>query len=521
VHQIWLLFGVLVSVGALLLVAYRTGVPYPIVLVAGSLAVGFVPGTPNVEVDPELILVGVLPPLLYAAAFFSNVHEMKDNHRPIRLLAVGLVLVTTAVVGVIGHAVIGLSWPVAFTLGAIVSPTDAVSATAIASRLGAPRRYVTIVEGESLVNDATALIAYKFAVAAVVTGTFSLLDAAGSFVIDAASGIAIGLAVGWVVRRIRTWVRDAPTEIAIGLLTPYLAYLPAEALEVSAVLAAVTAGIYLGWHASHIADPETRIASTSVWETVVFLLNSMLFVIVGLQLPDVIDGIQDVPATTLVGDALLIAAVVVAVRFAWVLLTLWLPGRKGQGEARVTGRYAVLIGWTGMRGAVSLAAALAIPLHVEGGGPFPSRDFVIFLVYGVILVTLLGQGLALPKLLRWSGLSDAEEIARQEAEARRRAAEAAIARIDELLDEDWVRPRTARRMRDLYEFRARRYTAQLDDEDDGSIEENSVAFQRLRRAVMDAERDEILRLRNRGDIDDDTMRRIQRDLDLEDARLEI
>lgn len=373
-------------------------------------------------------------------------------------------------------------------------------------------------------NDATALIAYKFAVAAVVTGTFSLADAVGSFVLDAAAGIAIGLLCGWIIRWIRTPIRDTPTEIAISLFTPYLAYLPAEALGVSAVLAAVTAGIYLGWHAPRIADPDTRIASFSVWETTVFLLNSLLFVLVGLQLPDVIDGITSEPTGSIIRDGVVVAFAVIAVRFLWVFPAMWMPHRAAGGgriDPTNKARGVLLIGWTGMRGALSLAAALAIPLTVDGGGAFPDRDLVIFLVYSVILVTLLGQGLALPPLIRWAGVSDKDLIGRQEAEARRRAAEVAIGRIDELQDEDWVQPGSARRLRKAYEFRVRRFEAQLDREDDGAIEEGSLAFQRLRREVLEAERDEVLRLRDGGEIDDDTMRRIQRDLDLDDARLDI
>jgi CPA1 family monovalent cation:H+ antiporter len=526
VHDhVLVLLGVLVAVGLLLLLAYKTRIPYPIVLVAGSVGLGFIPGTPDVEVDPDTILIGVLPPLLYAAAFFSNLHEMKDNLRPIGLLAIGLVLFTTVAVGVVGHEVIGLSWPVAFTLGAIVSPTDAVSATAIAGRLGAPRRYVTIVEGESLVNDATALIAYKFAVAAVVTGTFSLAHAVGAFLVEAGAGIAIGLAVGWIVQQVRQRIRDAPTEIAITLITPYLAYLPSEALGVSAVLSAVTCGIYLGWQAPRILDPATRLQSFAVWETVVFLLNSFLFVLVGLELPTVLDDIGGEPAGSLLRDGLLVAATVVAVRFIWVFPAMLVPerwsDRVSMRDPRSPVRSVVLIGWTGMRGALSLAAALAIPTTIDAGGAFPDRNLVIFLVYCVILVTLVGQGLALPWFIRWAGVSDEEEDARMEAKARRRAAEAAIARIDELLDEDWVHPKAARRLRSAYEYRLRRFDAQLDEDDDGEIEEKSLAMQRLRREVLEAERAEILALRDAGEIPDDTMRDIERDLDLDDTRLDI
>ncbi len=241
------LLGVLLGVALLLVLAYRVRLPYPILLVAGGAALGFFPGLPSVELDPDLVLVIFLPPLLYAAAFFSSLRDLRDNVRSIALLAIGLVVFTTLAVGVVAHAVVDdLSWAAAFTLGAVLSPTDPVAATAIASRAGAPRRFVTIVEGEALVNDATALIAYKVAIVAVLTGSFSLLDAGGEFVLNAVAGVAIGIAVGVLVARVRRKLDDAPTEITISLLTPYFAYLPAEALGVSAVLAAVTSGIWLG-----------------------------------------------------------------------------------------------------------------------------------------------------------------------------------------------------------------------------------------------------------------------------------
>ena len=233
------------------------------------------------------MLIIVLPPLLYAAAFFSSLRELRDNLREISLLAIGLVIFTMVGVAVVAHEVIdGMSWEAAFVLGAVVSPTDPVAASAIAARVGAPRRYVTIVEGESLVNDATALVAYKFAVAAVVTGSFSLAEAGGRFVLNAVVGVAIGIAVGYVIARLRKALDDAPTEITISLVTPYFAYLPAEALGVSAVLAAVTAGIYLGWHSPELITPATRIQAFSVWEILVFVLNAVLFMLVGLQLPE-------------------------------------------------------------------------------------------------------------------------------------------------------------------------------------------------------------------------------------------
>ncbi len=502
--------------------------PYPILLVAGGAALGFFPGLPSVELDPDLVLVIFLPPLLYAAAFFSSLRDLRDNVRPIGLLAIGLVVFTTLLVGVVAHAVVDdLSWAAAFTLGAVLSPTDPVAATAIASRAGAPRRFVTIIEGESLVNDATALIAYKVAVGAVVTGSFSLVDAGGEFVLNAVAGVAhrrssVGAVVAWVRRA----TDDAPTEITISLLTPYFAYLPAEALGVSAVLAAVTSGIWLGWRSPELITPATRLQAFSVWEVLVFILNAALFVLVGLQLRTVVERISDdYAAGDLVLWAAVIAAAVIVVRFLWVFPATYLPRllsrRERERDPMPPPTHVLLVAWTGMRGAVSLAAALAIPLTVDGGGPFPGRDLIIFLVYTTILVTILGEGLTLAPLIRLLGIEDDGMEERLEVKARVKAAKRAIARVDELVGEEWVREETAGRMRGLYEFRIRRFRARFDDEDDGSIEDGSLAYQRLRREVLEAERSEIVRLRNEGFINDQIMHRIERDLDLEDTRLEL
>lgn len=521
------LLGVLAGVTALLVLAYHARIPYPILLVVGGGALAFIPGLPQVDLDPDLVLVVILPPLLYSAAFFSSLRDLRANLAPIGLLAIGLVIVTTLAIGVVAHYFIDdLSWGAAFTLGAVLSPTDPVAATAIASRAGAPRRFVTIVEGESLLNDSSALILYKATVAAVVTGSFSLLDAGFDFVLGAAAGIAIGLLVGIVIARVRSVVDDPPTEITISLMTPYFAYLPAEALGVSAVLAAVTAGIWLGWRAPALITPPVRIQSFSVWEILTFVLNAALFVLVGLQLPQIVERIADeYPVSDLVLWSALVFATVVVTRFVWVYLSTYVP-RLISDHSRWQGpsyrpQVVALIGWTGMRGAVSLAAALAIPLTVDGGAPFPDRDLIVFLVYVTILATLLLQGLSLAPLIRLMGIEDDGKLDRLEAKARIKAARRAIARIDELQGEDWVRDVSADRMRSGYEFRIRRFGSRFDDEDDGAEEAQSQAYQLLRREVLEAERAEIIRLRNEGVINDEVLRRIQHDLDLEDTRLDL
>jgi monovalent cation/hydrogen antiporter len=531
-HGDLVVLAVLLVAGAFLLLADRTQIPYPILLVVGGTALAFVPGVSEFVLDPDVVLIAFLPPLLYGVAFFTSLQDLRANYRPIGLLAVGLVAFTTVTVAVVAHHVVGLPWAAAFVLGAVVSPTDPVAATEIAVRSHAPRRLVTIVEGESLINDSTGLIAYKFAIAAVLTGTFHAFSALGEFVWSAGAGVAIGLAVGWAVGALRARLDDAPTETAVSLLTPYVAYLPAEALGVSAVLAAVSAGLYLGWRSPELVTPSTRIQVTGFWELLTFGLNAALFVLVGLQLSTVVNGLDGYSTGELIAYSLAIAGTVLLTRLAFLfpfnvvsrLLVRRLPRIRNATSAPDPPDYwlTLLLGWSGMRGAVSLAVALAIPLRTDAGDPFPGRDLIIFLAYAVILITVVGQGLTLGKLIDVAGVYDDDEtVLEQEARARIAAAQAALARIDELEAEEWVREASVDRMRRGYEFRIRRFESRLDDDDDGEIEEGSQAYQRLRRHVLAAERAEIIRARNRGDITDDIMRRIERDIDLEDARLEI
>ena len=512
--------GLLAAVAALLAVAPALRVPYPILLVLGGLAIGLVPGMPELELPPELVFFGVLPPLLYSAAFFTSLRDLRANVRPIGLLAIGLVVMTTAGVAVVAHELIdGLNWPSAFVLGAIVSPTDPIAATAIARRLGVPRKLVTIVEGESLVNDGTGLVLYRVAVAAVVTGSFSALDTGGLFVVSVLGGIAVGLAVGWIVRQVRRRLDNPPAEITISLLTGYFAFIPAELLGVSAVLAAVSAGIYLGWYTPELTSSRVRLQGVDVWEIVQYLLNALLFVVIGLQLPVVVDALGDFPVATLLGYAALVSLTVIVLRFVWVFAVLHAPKLIARRVSNWRG--AVFLSWAGMRGAVSLAAALALPLETEAGAPFPGRDLILFLTFTVILATLVGQGLTLPFVIRMLGLEDDGIDAREESEARIRAAEAAILRLDELEQEEWVREDTAGRMRGLYGFRTERFRARFEDGDDGAIELRSQDYQRLRRELLEAERQALVELRRTGVISNDVWIRVARDLDLEDERLDI
>jgi monovalent cation/hydrogen antiporter len=500
------LLALLAAVTGLTALAPALRVPYPIMLVLGGLALGFIPGVPTLTLPPELVLVGILPPLLYAAAFFTGLRDLRANMRPIGLLAVGLVVATMFAVAVVAHFATNLSWSASFVLGAVVAPTDPIAATAIARRLGVPRRIVSIVEGESLVNDATALVLYATAVTAVVAGSFSLWDASLEFVLSVVGGVAIGVGVGWAVALVRIRLDNIPAEILISLLSGYLAYIPAQALGVSGILAAVSIGIYLGWRSPELSTPAMRIQAFAVWETLVFLVNALLFTLIGMQLGPILDGLSGRSTASLVFDALVVVATVMLIRILWVL---------------ATGPRPAVIGWMGMRGAVSLAAALALPLETDAGAPFPGRDLIIFIAFSVILGTLVVQGLTLPAVIRRFRLEEDRLEAKEDTKARIYAAEAALQRLDELLDEDWVRPETAERLRGLYDFRRSRFQARFDGEDDGAIEQQSADFQRLRRELLEAERSAVVGLRNAGRISDEVMRRVERDLDLEDARLEI
>ena len=521
-HVELVVFGLLLGVAALAVLARIVGVPYPITLVLGGSVIGFVPGVPSVELDPDLVLLIFLPPLLYGAAFFTSLRDLKRNARPIALLSIPLVGVTMAAVAVVAHEVIGLGWAESFVLGAIVSPTDAVAPAEIMRRIGAPRRLGTVVEGENLTNDWTALVLYRFAVAAVVTGSFSLVEATGKFFLTGVGGLAIGLVAGWIIKEVRSRIDDPPTEITISILSGYAAYIPAEELGFSGVIAAVTVGVYMGWHTPELTTPLMRIQGVSVWEILTFLLNAVLFLLVGLQLPNVIDGITGYSAGELIYWGLLISLVVIVVRLMWGFTVPYLiraiDRRESQRARRAAWQERLVISWAGMRGSVSLAAALAIPIETDAGAAFPGRDLIILLAYVVILVTLVGQGLTLGPLIERLGVDDDGSEDREEVTARIRLAEAALARIEELREEDWPRPDTLDRVSGQYDYRRRRFAARGEGDGD-HYEERTNAYQRVMYEVFDAQRNELVGMRNRGDISDEVRRRVERELDLEESRL--
>jgi CPA1 family monovalent cation:H+ antiporter len=520
------LLALLASAAALLILAGPLRIPYPILLVLGGLLLGFAPGVPKVTMPPEMVLIGILPPLLYVSAYFTGLRELRTNLRPISLLAIGLVAVTTVGIAVVAHAVADLPWAEAFVLGAVVSPTDPIAATAIGRRLGVPRRLIDIIEGESLVNDGTALVLLRTAIVAAVAGTFSPWEAGGRLVLAIVGGIAVGLAVGYVIRRVRRALDNPPLEVTIAFLTGYFAFLPAAALGVSGVLAAVTAGVYIGWHTPELTTVQTRLMGRGFWEVLTFLLNVLLFGLVGLQLRPILDELSSGHGGwSLVGEAALIALAVIVLRILWVFpatyVPRWLIPRVREHDPSPPLRYPAFVAWNGMRGAVTIAAALLIPLETDAGVPLPGRDLIVFFAFSVVLVTLVVQGLSLPLVIRAlrlesdDGGADAEEV-----QARVRAAEAALLRLDELVGEAWVLDDTAERLRGLYRFRIDRFSARADPEADGKIEKRSLKYQRLRRELLEAERHAVVEMRNTGEISDEVMRRVELDLDLEVSRLD-
>ena len=513
------------AVIGVVLIGRRLKVSYPIALVIGGLCISLVPGLPAVRIHPDVVFLLFLPPLLYAAAWFTSLHDFKANLRPIFFLSVGLVLFTTVVVGLAVHALIpAIPLAVAFALGAIVSPPDAVAATSIAKQVGLPKRVVTILEGESLANDATGLVALRFAIAAAGSGSFSLGDATVHFVWIAAGGVALGLMAGVALSKAAAFLKDESLLITLSLLAPYIAYLPAERLHVSGVLSAVVAGLYGGWKAPELLNANTRLTARAVWDTWIFLLNCIVFILIGLQLPEVLQGLgNNHTIGELVWYGAATSAVVILVRPVWVFPGTWLPRwlskRLAARDPIPPWEHILIVSWCGMRGVVSLAAALALPTTLPNGQLFPERNLVMFLTFCVILSTLVVQGLSLPLLVRRLGVREKYDFERERA-ARQKIAQAALAHIDKLAQEERVNETAFKRIKEKYEERLRHLNDSLADVLGWSSDrEQLVATRRLWRQALEAERRELIRLRRKAEVDEDLMHHIEREIDLEETRL--
>jgi len=519
-------------VAAVTLIATRIGIAYPILMVIAGLILGYVlgliPDAPSVALDPDTVLIVFLPPILFAGAFNLSPRDLWQNIRPITLLAVGLVVATTAAVAAVAMALApGIGWPVAITLGAIVSPPDAIAATAIARRVNLPRRLVIIFEGESLVNDATALTIYRFAVIAAGTasGAFDVGAATIGFVGVVLGGLLIGVVVGLGASRLLSHLDEPPVEVLITLLIPFVAYLPAESLGVSGVLAVVTAGLIAGWRSPRVMGSSTRLLATSTWTMVIFVVNGLAFLLVGLQLRTVARSIEGATGPELLAAAVIVSLTVVIVRLIWVYpatyLPRWLFPSIERRDPAPPARVPLILGWGGMRGAVTLAAALALDTD------FPNREAVIFLAFSVILVTLLGQGLTLPWLIRTLNVRDDDSLLHEEMHARRTATDAALRRIEEMRTEVPNHLPLLNQLQERYEHREEHLVHEHTDDLDGSLPEEltpeeveAMEHDEMRRSIISAERLAILELRDRGEITVETLRRLERDLDLDELRRE-
>lgn len=524
--DIALILGLLVAVAVLATVARWLALPYPILLVVGGLVLGLVPGLPRVALDPDLVFLLFLPPLVFAAAFFTSWHELRGNLRSVAWLALGLPLATIAGVAAVAHvALTGFDWATAFVLGAVVAPTDTVAAGAIADRLGLPHRLVTVLEDESLFNDAIGLVALRVATAAVVTGSFSMWSAGGAFVLSSVGAVAIGLVVGSVTAWLTAHVEDPPVEITITLLAPFAAYLPADRLGVSGILAAVVAGMYFGWREPRVGTPTTRLRGRAVWDMIVFVLNGLLFVLIGFQLRPILAALSGADLRDALRDAVIVSLAVVAVRILWVFLAAYLPrwtNRQSRADHPLPEwRSVAVVAWTGMRGGVTLAAALAVPLVTDRGAPFPARPTMIFVAFAVILGTLVVQGLSLPPLIRRLGLSDEGTVDRQVALARRTAAEAALERLDALATRGDVPAALTAALRARYAHQVHLFAkAKAGEAGQAAVVEHIAERERILHATLQAERQAVIALRDGGLISDEALRRVERDLDLEEERFE-
>ena len=542
-HEVELILGLVLLVAGVVWVANRLRVPYPVLLVVVGLALSFVPGLPRAELKPEHVFVLFLPPILFHAALLTSWRDFRANLRPIGTLAVGLVLATTALVAAVAHWLIpGMGWGPAFVLGAIVSPPDAVAATAVMHRLRVPRRIVTILEGESLVNDATALVAYRFAVAATVAvaGGFSLAAASGRFVVLGAGGVVVGYVAGMLVGWLRPRMRDSGVEQLLILMTPYVAYLSAEWAGVSGVLAVVTCGIYIARRVANTTSARVRLQAYATWETVIFVLNGLVFILIGLQLTDVRARLSDASSLgRLVWYGVAISLVAIVVRMVYVFIATALsarvPKRFRLPDPPPPPSQVFMVAWTAMRGVVSLAAALALPETLaDRVTPFPHRDLILFITFGVILVTLVVQGFSLPLLIRWLKLDTFhDEHADEEYTARYLTALAAIERLDALVGPDGGNGAGAgtsgsaaavQRLRATYDERLAYFSRLINPPEPGAATDLTALPPRdtsdaVLRETLAAERRMLFQLRDNGVIGDDVLRRVEQELDLEESKL--
>jgi CPA1 family monovalent cation:H+ antiporter len=520
IQTLLLLLAVLVAVAV---AARRLNTAPSILLVIAGVGLALTPGLPRIELAPELVLLGILPPLIYSAGVAMSWREFRFNLRPITLLAFGCVVFTTCAVALAVHWLLGMPLAVGFLLGAIVAPPDVVAPLAIARRLGLPRRIMVVLEGEGLANDATALILYRFAIAAVSTGLFSFGQAAGTFALIVVGEIGYGIGIGWLSLRLRRWARDPRVEITLSLMTPYVTFWVPEHVGGSGVLATVAAGLFVSWNGPLLIPAATRLQGIFFWDLLVYLLEGFVFLLTGLQTRMLLERTHAFALRDVVVAVLVTTVVVIAARFMWVFpatyVPRWLSTALARRDPAPPWQVPFVIGFVGIRGVVSLAAALAIPLVTAAGAPFPDRDLILAITFGVILITLVGQGLLLPSIIRWLGLARASADERErehEAElaARSDALIIAQSRLDQRAAEGQIAPEVLEQLRVRQTHRA----GPLPGNRPNRFEAASVAAE-IRAELITAEREHIHQLLRDGRITDEARRRIERELDLEEASL--
>ena len=521
-----LFVGLLVVISVIAFIAVRLEIPASILLVLGGVGLGLPSTVPNVELSPEVVLLLVLPPIIYSASVAMSWNEFKSNLRPISLLAIGCVVFTATAVAAAAHYWLGFTWQLGFVLGAIVSPPDAVAPLSIARRLHLPRRIVVILEGEGLANDETALILYRFAVAAVLGGTFSLAHAVGEFAASLVGELMWGMAVGWMMLRLRRWVRDPRIEIMLSVLTPFAAYWPPEFLGGSGVLATVTAGLYISWNGQRLISAPTRLQGIFFWNFLIYVIEGLIFLLTGLQAHALVSGLKTHALSDLAVSGAIVSAVVIVTRFVWMYPATYLPRMLSASirsrDPSPPWQWPTILAFTGVRGIVSLAAALAIPLTVADGAPFPQRDWILVLAFVVVLVTLVGQGLTLPWVVRALGLANAglrerEEQRVEEFQARGAAIEAAAHRLDALAADPAVPADIIARLRAHHRYRLEQI--KMRNCDNAQQRRRIAQGDALELELIAAERDLINGKYRNGTLKDETRRRLEHELDLRDAQL--
>jgi CPA1 family monovalent cation:H+ antiporter len=528
IHTLEIVLILLATVIGLEVAARRVALPSPFLLLPAGILLGYVPRFPHFILDPDLVMYVFLPLLVYAGSALGSWTEFRKNLQPIMLLSVGCVLFTTAVVAAVVHRFIpGFGWPASFVLGAIISPPDEVAAISIARRLGIPKSISTVLEGEGLVNDATALTVYRVAAAAVLTHSFSISHAAAAFSSVVAGEILWGLFVGWAMLEIRRIVNNTSLEICLSLLTPFAAFLPAEQLGGTGVLATVSAGLYVSYMNPHLVRAVTRLQIVPIWGIIEFILDGILFLATGIQLHRILEPLSAMDSRILWGYGILISALVILLRIVWVFSATYIPRLIRPSlcplKPNVRWQRVFLVSWSGMRGAISLAAALSIPIMAGPGVVFPGRDLIIFLTFCVIVSTLILQGLTLPALIRYfqidqEGRKERSEDGHQEVEARRRAAEASLALLAAKHKEGAYPEDLLRRLEEQYRYRGEQFRAHLGGDHDGAVAHGTHAFN-VQTELIETERGVMLKLRNEGVIDDRILRRVEKDLDLQEMRL--